>query len=94
MRALYLDCFAGISGNMFLGAMLQAGVPQGYLENELQKLPWRQNFPCRYHLIYGRHTDFMAKASSVYNFSGYLIRHTKHSGCILHFSVYNTVTDS
>ena len=35
MKALYLDCFAGISGNMFLGALLQAGVPTAYLEKEL-----------------------------------------------------------
>lgn len=44
MKAIYLDCFAGISGNMFLGAMLQAGVPLGYLEKELQKLPMADEF--------------------------------------------------
>ncbi|BAL83912.1 hypothetical protein SELR_22040 [Selenomonas ruminantium subsp. lactilytica TAM6421] len=44
MKAIYLDCFAGISGNMFLGAMLQAGVPQAYLEKELQKLPMADEF--------------------------------------------------
>ena len=44
MRALYLDCFAGISGNMFLGAMLQAGVPVAYLEKELQKLSMADEF--------------------------------------------------
>lgn len=27
MRIAYLDCFAGISGDMFLGAMVHAGVP-------------------------------------------------------------------
>ena len=25
MKAIYLDCFSGISGNMLLGAFLQAG---------------------------------------------------------------------
>lgn len=44
MRAIYLDCFAGISGNMFLGAMLQAGVPEAYLQKELQKLPMADEF--------------------------------------------------
>ncbi|MBQ1416798.1 MAG: LarC family nickel insertion protein, partial [Selenomonas sp.] len=44
MRALYLDCFAGISGNMFLGALLQAGVPVAYLQKELQKLPMADEF--------------------------------------------------
>lgn len=44
MKALYLDCFAGISGNMFLGALLQAGVPTAYLEKELAKLPMAGEF--------------------------------------------------
>ncbi|SFW62116.1 nickel pincer cofactor biosynthesis protein LarC [Selenomonas ruminantium] len=44
MKALYLDCFAGISGNMFLGALLQAGVPIAYLEKELGKLPMADEF--------------------------------------------------
>jgi len=44
MKALYLDCFAGISGNMFLGSLLQAGVPEAYLEKELMKLPMADEF--------------------------------------------------
>ena len=32
MRIAYLDCFAGISGDMFLGALLGAGVPLKVLE--------------------------------------------------------------
>lgn len=44
MKAIYLDCFAGISGNMFLGALLQAGVPVAYLQKELQKLPMAAEF--------------------------------------------------
>jgi uncharacterized protein (TIGR00299 family) protein len=39
MKAIYLDCFAGISGNMLLGAFLSAGVPAAYLKEELSKLP-------------------------------------------------------
>jgi len=38
MKAIYLDCFAGISGNMMLGALLDAGVPEQYLREELGKL--------------------------------------------------------
>ena len=44
MKALYLDCAAGISGNMFLGACLQLGVPEKYLRGELDKL----NLPHEY----------------------------------------------
>ena len=36
--AIYLDCFSGISGNMFLGALLDAGVPLPYFKSELAKL--------------------------------------------------------
>src|ERR1700678_534318 len=32
MRIAYLDCFAGISGDMFLGALVDAGVPLAVLQ--------------------------------------------------------------
>ena len=38
MKALYLDCASGISGNMFIGACLQIGVPEKYLRGEFEKL--------------------------------------------------------
>ena len=38
MRIAYLDCFAGISGDMFLGALLDAGVPLSVLENATRAL--------------------------------------------------------
>lgn len=38
MKAIYLDTFAGISGNMLLGALLDAGYPLEALRSELQKL--------------------------------------------------------
>jgi pyridinium-3,5-bisthiocarboxylic acid mononucleotide nickel chelatase len=38
MRIAYLDCFAGISGNMVLGALLDAGLELEALEAELLKL--------------------------------------------------------
>ncbi|MBN1363470.1 MAG: nickel pincer cofactor biosynthesis protein LarC [Syntrophaceae bacterium] len=39
MKILYYDCFAGISGDMNLGAMLDLGVDQKFLLKELGKLP-------------------------------------------------------
>ncbi|SFG84437.1 hypothetical protein SAMN04487776_103668 [Priestia megaterium] len=38
MRTLYLDCFSGISGDMFIGALIDAGGDSTLLEDELQKL--------------------------------------------------------
>src|SRR5262245_38155321 len=37
-RLLYLDCFSGIAGNMFLGALLDLGLPQRELEADLRGL--------------------------------------------------------
>src|ERR1700686_1137256 len=38
MRIAYLDCFSGISGDMFLGALLDAGVPARLLEDAVEEL--------------------------------------------------------
>lgn len=35
----YFDCFSGISGDMIVGALLDAGVPFDWLRDELRKLP-------------------------------------------------------
>ena len=46
MKAIYLECASGISGNMFLGACIQLGVPKNFLSKELEKL----NLPNEYHI--------------------------------------------
>lgn len=39
MRIAYFDCFAGISGDMILGAIVDAGCPLETLNSALRKLP-------------------------------------------------------
>ncbi|MCL6630163.1 MAG: LarC family nickel insertion protein, partial [Armatimonadetes bacterium] len=38
MKVAYLDCFAGISGDMTLGALLDAGVDKDRFQAEIKKL--------------------------------------------------------
>jgi len=38
MKTLFVEPFMGISGNMFLGALMDVGVPFDYLKTELEKL--------------------------------------------------------
>src|SRR2546421_9895149 len=38
MRILYLDCFAGASGDMLIGALLDCGLDFEFLRRELTKL--------------------------------------------------------
>jgi len=39
MKIAYLDCFSGISGDMFIGALINAGFPLDELRKALQTLP-------------------------------------------------------
>ena len=38
MRIAYLDCFSGISGDMFLGALIDAGVSAQVLQDAVVAL--------------------------------------------------------
>lgn len=44
MRILYLDCFAGISGDMFISVLLDLGLKIEQLKKELEKLNLGQQF--------------------------------------------------
>jgi len=47
MKILYYDCFAGISGDMNLGALLDAGVDLDYFRGEIAKLGLNGEFEIR-----------------------------------------------
>jgi pyridinium-3,5-bisthiocarboxylic acid mononucleotide nickel chelatase len=38
IRTLYLDCFAGVSGDMFIGALIDCGLDFEHLQSELKRL--------------------------------------------------------
>lgn len=40
MRIAYFDCFSGISGDMAVAALLDAGIPLDYLNDQLRTLPF------------------------------------------------------
>lgn len=47
MKILYFNCFAGISGDMTLGALIDLGIDPDYLIRELKKLPIANEFEVR-----------------------------------------------
>ncbi|MEC0343997.1 nickel pincer cofactor biosynthesis protein LarC [Peribacillus frigoritolerans] len=50
MRTLYFDCFSGISGDMVIGALIDAGADPEQMEEELKKL----NMDEEYNLSWGK----------------------------------------
>lgn len=80
MKTLYLDAFSGISGDMFVGALLDLGVDFNQFETELAKLN-----VTGYHLqatriakssIYG--TDFDVQLTAVQKDTGFVEHHHDH----------------
>ncbi|KHK00748.1 nickel pincer cofactor biosynthesis protein LarC [Desulfovibrio sp. TomC] len=66
MNILYYDCFAGISGDMHLAAMIDLGVEPGYLQTELSKLGLDHEFALQVtadsrHGIHGTRVDVILK---------------------------------
>jgi uncharacterized protein (DUF111 family) len=67
VKIAILDCFAGISGDITLGALIDCGVPVGYLRSELSKLNisgWSlQVKKVTHHQIQTTHTEVKSKAT-------------------------------
>mgnify|MGYP003585335210 CR=1 FL=1 len=66
MNILYYDCFAGVSGDMNLAAMVDLGVDPEYLRAELSKLGLDHEFELRFtadsrHGIHGTRADVVLK---------------------------------
>lgn len=51
MKTLYFDCFSGISGDMTIGALLDAGGDGSHLEAELKKLQMENEYELKWHKI-------------------------------------------
>ncbi len=47
MTTAYFDCFSGVSGDMVLGSLVDAGLPLAKLKSELQKVPVGRFEICR-----------------------------------------------
>ena len=75
MKVAYFDCFAGISGDMTLGALVDAGLSFSALKSELDKLSVREFAIFRRrvekHGIAGTKVDVHAR-------EGHVHRHLKH----------------
>lgn len=75
---LLLECYSGISGNMFIGALLNLGVPFEYLKNEIEKL----NID-GYELIYKK-ADKLGIDSTYFNVKLLEDEHHTHEHCHNH----------
>lgn len=48
MKTLYFDCFSGVSGDMIVGALVDAGGDIAHLENELKKLKIEDEYTLKF----------------------------------------------
>jgi uncharacterized protein (TIGR00299 family) protein len=82
MRTLYLDAFSGISGDMFIGALLDLGVDFDQFQSELARL----------HISdYQLHNERLAK-NSIYGTSfDVILNHEKDHGFIEHHHHHHDV---
>lgn len=51
MRTLYFDCFSGISGDMVIGALIDAGGDPVHLETELKKLNMENEYELTFNKV-------------------------------------------
>ena len=51
MKTLYFDCFSGISGDMIIGALIDAGADPKILEEELTKLNFTDEYTLKWKKI-------------------------------------------
>jgi uncharacterized protein (TIGR00299 family) protein len=83
MRIAYLDCFSGISGDMFLGALVDVGVPKQLFEQTVAAL----NIDARLEISRVKRNGISAIKVDVYSHGekdqpreAYLEQHEEHSG--------------
>src|SRR5580658_9557521 len=83
MRIAYLDCFSGVSGDMFLGALVDAGVPKQLFEQTVAAL----NIDARLEISRVKRNGISAIKVDVYSHGekdqpreAYLEQHEEHSG--------------
>ncbi|MGM0876197.1 MAG: LarC family nickel insertion protein [Bacillota bacterium] len=51
MKTLYLDCFSGISGDMLIGALIDAGADPHHLEEDLKKLKINEEYKLKWNKV-------------------------------------------
>lgn len=51
MKTLYFDCFSGISGDMVIGGLIDAGGDPVHLETELKKLSMENEYELKVHKV-------------------------------------------